>query len=55
MWELAFGGGILRVIFGRGGLCRFVLGVAGFVIIEVGVFTRLGDDMVGGVRLIALT
>lgn len=38
--ELAFGGGIFRVIFGRGGLCR-LFGDAGLANIEVGVFAVL--------------
>lgn len=39
IWELAFGGGIFRVIFGLGGLCLLLfvpIDEEGFVIMEVG-------------------
>lgn len=39
--ELAFGGGIFRVIFGRGGLCR-LFGDAGLAIMDVGLFGDAG-------------
>lgn len=41
--ELAFGGGMLSVIFGLGGRCLLLGDVAGPDIIEVGVFIELGE------------
>lgn len=52
--ELAFGGGIFRVIFGRGALCR-LFGDAGLANIEVGLFGDAGFAIIDvGVLMVLL-